>query len=57
MHGDEAGTAEAKRIIELGERLERIDARCFVIIAQPAEGPHSERTIALPRRETLLAHE
>ena len=33
MHQDEAETAEAKRIIELEQRLELGDAHCFVVMA------------------------
>ena len=57
MHGDEAKTAEAKRIMELDERLERGNTHCFVVMAQPAEGTKSERAAALPRRESSVAYE
>ena len=55
MHGDEAETAEAKRIIELEERLERGDAHCFVVMAHRAKGAPEERTVALTTREASLA--
>ena len=58
MHGVEAETAEAKRIIEVEERLERGDAHCFVVMAKPTEGaqsgPERERTVTLVKREGLI---
>ena len=45
VHGDEAETAEAKRIIELQERLERADAHCLVVMAHTGERTQEERTV------------
>ena len=56
MHGDEAETAEAKRIIKLEEHLERGDAHCFVVMVHRADGAPKERTSALAQRETSVAH-
>ena len=50
VHGDEAETAEAKRIIETKERLERADAHCLLVMAHRAEGAPEERTVALTTR-------
>ena len=55
MHGDESETAEAKRIIELEERLECGDAHCFIIMAQPGDGTKTKRAAAPARREALVA--
>ena len=57
MHGDEADTAEAKRIIELEERLERGDAHCFLVVAHRAEDSPEERTVALINQEASVARE
>ena len=55
MHVDEAETAEAKRIVQLEERSERGDARCFVVMAHRAEGTQEKRTVALTKREFSVA--
>ena len=57
MHGDKAEVAEAKRIIELVEGLEREDPPWFVVMTQAAEGTRIERAIALARQEGSVARE
>ena len=52
MHGDQAKTAEAKRIIELEEGWDRGDARCFVVMAHRADRAPEERTVALAKQMT-----
>ena len=56
MHRDESETAEAKRIIEFEEHLERGDAHSFVVMAQQAQGTPEERTVALAKRGASVAH-
>ena len=57
MHGDEAEIAEAKRIIELEERLERGNAHCFVVMDQPAEGTPEEPTVSVAKRKASVARD
>ena len=52
-HGDEAETAEAKRIIEMERLMEEEGVKCFVVMAAeaPLEGGWAERSEYSPLRE------
>ena len=57
MHGNEAETAEAHRILEMEECLEHGDAHCFVVMGQKAEGTPGQRTVALAKQEASMARD
>ena len=52
-HGDEADTAEAKRIIEMERLMEEEGVKCFVVMAAdaPSEGGRAERSGYSPLKE------